>query len=83
MSLSPDKNEERKRNLMRFYNFIEKNKDKYPLSQICSLYAFNTGIHMNTVKYYVKILTGSKIMTVENDKVVKLIDIHHNPAHLA
>jgi len=65
----------RKRNVLLLYDFIKKKKDEMTLTQICSLFAFSTGLSSFTVNDYKEVLIGSGVMKVENDRVIELIDI--------
>jgi len=67
--------ETRKQNVLRFYNFIKKKKDEMTLGQICSLFAFSTGLSTFTVEDYKAVLIKSGIIKVEDDTVIEMIDI--------
>lgn len=67
--------EKRRKRLLRFYDFLVQNKDKYPLSQLLALYGVLTGLHPETVYYYIKQLTEANVVKVEKDRVVSVADL--------
>jgi len=66
---------ERRKNLHRLYFYIKKYKDKYPLTQICSLFGFDNGTSPATLAQYRQQLLDSGIIKVNGDRVVSVVEI--------
>ena len=65
----------RKENVNHLYNLILQKKNSMSLKQICALYAFTTGLQLERVEEYLRVLTESGIVKAKLGKVIAVVEI--------
>ena len=65
----------RKENVNNLYYLIIQKKDSMSLKQICALYAFTTGLQLERVEEYLRVLTESGIVKAKLGKVIAVVEI--------